>query len=227
MARPRKKRKLKGERLFKPITTNLGERTNEYGVPVKPYRISNKTVWLTDAEAARRMEEIEALNKEIRELSKSKLPKTIIEVKRNRIVRKQDRIKERAGSTNYHQTTEVLFTRLPQIVEGMKQQLKNGSPYAAHSSEALTKFINTFNKLDTAQKMEFYEQNADLFTDMSDYYNYLKQTSGVMDERNKTPKRFSGLNPNQYEVAASSTMGYLQARLDDFAISKGKKIGKK
>ncbi len=223
MAKPRRKRKLKGERLFKPITTNLGERTNEYGVPVKPYRLSNKTVWLTDAEAARRMEEIEALNKEVRELHKSKLPKPIIEVKLNRISKKQDRIKERAGSTNYHQTTEALFTRLPQIVGRMKEQLKTGSPYGSHSSEALTKFIKTFNKLDTAQKMEFYEKNTDLFTDMSDYYNYLKQTSGVLDERNKPPKKYRGLNPNQYEVVASSSMGYLQTRLDVFIKNKGKK----
>lgn len=202
---------------LKPLRGAFSKEEGEYltervrgGVVEKPFKLGNKVVWYGEARAAREQEVITDLNKKQKELHYKR------NIKKNRELRKQgvqvktvkeqeklltkERAKaiKKASSENYVTTTRDYLARMPKIVEGMKRSLHGDAEF----KKAMKDFLNEFEELTWDEKMRFYEANRDLFIDMSDYYNYIR-------EQNQKP--LGKETPEGFE----SVEQYRQTRLDE------------
>lgn len=71
-----------------------------------------------------------------------------------------------------------LLSKMPDIVNTMEKYLQNPEGMNPQLVEELEKFRKTYKSMTDQQKQEFYRRNPDLFEDITDYYNWLKEHSG-------------------------------------------------
>ena len=180
------------------------------GIIEKPFRYGNKVIWMGESRAGRMKEEIKSIEqeykkahskraaKERRKAKKEGIQYEKLEVTNIRLQKQTARVEKKIITDNYLTRTENYLARMPAIVNGMKRALHGD----ALSRAAVQKFLDEFNKLSMEERIKFYEDNQDLFVDMSDYYNYIKAQS----------ERISGEDiPEGFDTAEQ----YVQTRIDE------------
>ena len=71
-----------------------------------------------------------------------------------------------------------LLSKMPDIVQTMEKYLQNPEGMNPQLLQELEKFRKTYESMTDAQRQQFYRSNPELFEDMTDYYNWLKEHSG-------------------------------------------------
>ena len=159
------------------------------GVEVGKLQIGNERITVTRAEGERRINIANELNRKWEETFN--LPADERKAARESIM------KERNVTTNifknidvYRDKRNTYLAKLDSFVDGSKitgtagyaGSLKNYSNADPEIESLLRQVVEQIDAMSEAERIEFYENNADLFTDMSDYYKRIKKASGRLSD---------------------------------------------
>ena len=174
----------------------------EDGTVRTAYKYGSRTVYLSAAEAGRIEEELKVYYENKKVIDKGKFSRgkkaemrKINEVKRTRTTRRVIDIK----TGKYNQATAAFLARMPDIVDGMKAYLKDNTALNAHIKVQLDLLISKIQRMTPEERARFYEENPDLFSDMTDYYEWLKKNSGnIIRDSSKPSAKYKDMTIDSY-----------------------------
>ena len=125
----------------------------------------------------------ESLNKQIYKLE-------TYEERIERQIKQAKEIRQNIMSVSRQIKHMSFIQRMPDIVEGMKNQLADSAnPQVVETKKKLDLILDTIQDMSQQELSDFYYKNSDLFEDMTDYYDWLKQHSGRYDKKTKPGRR--------------------------------------
>lgn len=195
----------------------LKPKINEYGEVTKPYKYGSRTVYLTDTQAGRIREELRIYTENKKMIDSKNFPSGNKTVLREHNRRRKLSINKRVvkiASGKYSQSTKAYLTNMPDIVGGMIKVLEDNTPINRAIKEQLNEFMEKIENMDISERARFYEENSDLFYDMSDYYNWLNKNSGKTNWEAESKDGYESVA--DYVASSTAKIKSINKKLDDF-----------
>lgn len=216
------------------------ESIKEDGVIKRPYKIGSKVEWLTPEHAARLQDEIEQHNINAKEAEKrgisTKKKRVVVtdeygnskvkfvetteqETKKEayeRIAKQKKRLLGRITKEGYTQATKAFMAKIDVVANGMSNIIRTNTPENIALRKELEELVSKVNQMTPEQRVKFYEENYELFADMSDYYQWLNRHSGRWDEGDTASSRYEGYSVESYIKKNINSVKKLNKKLDSY-----------
>lgn len=210
------------------------------GVVERPYRISNKVTWMTEPHAGRVEEQITAHNIAAKEANKrgivtkrqkirleegedkykyKTIEVTVQETKKEaqeRIMKQKEKLFKKATKEDVTQSTKAFMAKLDTVASGMANVLRTKTPENQLLKKELAELVKKVNKMTPEERIKFYEDNYELFADMSDYYQWLNRHSGKFTSSDSASLRYPGMTVESYVKKNIESVKKLNRKLDDY-----------
>lgn len=213
------------------LNERFGTDTYDPNTIYTPYKLGSKTVYMTEAKAQVMRQQIDAHNRALKSkpnkadvlkakasligkaVSKDELQRKARQYMSERIHREANRLRSKAEKTDYQKGLETYLARMPHIVFGMRRFMR-GDP---ELDSLVDEFFSKFNRMSEEDRKQFFEENAQLFRDISDYYNHLKGTAGNMPGTKPKIEGALEYEDNQhYRDAMVDLINDTNMKLDEF-----------
>ena len=135
---------------------------------------------------------------------------------RSRMQRRKSKFLERVYSEDYNQTTKAFLAKMDVVANGMAKVLENDTPLNIALRAELGEIAIKVKNMDEDKRLKFYEENYDLFADMSDYYQWLNRHAGKISGEAIASSRHKGLTVEQYVEKNVNSLRTLNRKLDDY-----------
>lgn len=212
----------------------------EGNIRLEPYKIGRKVVWMSNEHAGRVEEEVVAHNIAAKEATKrgivthrkritieddeGRKKVSIIEdtdeinkkIAQKKVQSEREKMLKKIYKEDYTQATKAFMAKLDVVAGGMQTYLRDKSPEAEALKKELEKLVRKVNKMTPEERIKFYEENYELFADMSDYYQWLKRHSGHITPTDRASLRYSGMTVESYMKKNINSVKRLNKKLDDY-----------
>ena len=135
---------------------------------------------------------------------------------RKRAKKRKDKFFEKVVKEDYNQSTKAFLAKIDLVANGMANVLKDNTPLNTALRAELAGIAKKVKKMSPDERLKFYEENYDLFADMSDYYQWLNRHAGRFNTEDVASNRYQGMTVESYVKKNVNSLRQLNRKLDDY-----------